>query len=571
MRTLQNDYADGIFDVSPDCGFLTIKQPYGSLLEIGDQFGSLQRILDLMPVQKNSEGVPGLLSQPGELQKAVFSTLPNLLKECRKVAHDRFAMQALYRAYTFLSSAYLLEPAFHTFRLTGDYGKANNILPAKLSQPLCFVAGQLDVYPWLDYSYAYSLGNVTFKDPNLRTAEALYDYNNLKMACSFSGGEDENGFIMLHVDINQYSPDLISAIRSTLQGLVEFDPVYVSKGLRQCYETMVKINQRRKLMWQASDHHRYNDFRIFIMGIKGNEELFGEGVLYEGVSSENNLKAKTENSFDTSSHTSRNLHSYRGQTGAQDSIIPTVDIFTGLDSFYPQNELTEYLMDLRTYRPKVFQRYLNDLREDCSNMFDLISDLCVRSDSRSDSQSNDPTPLIYLLALVEQVYFFRNGHWQFVQKYIMKNTRYSKATGGTPILRWIPNQIDATLRYMNKILDRLADLNGSDLNGSDLNGSDLNGSDLNGSDLNGSDLKVNLNCVGSDLNVNLNCVGSDLKDIDQSVYDLYHRIRENFESKCELLQKQMEQLSGAKAGRDQRCVADSVFAANTELKLRDDE
>jgi hypothetical protein len=62
-----------------------------------------------------------------------------------------------------------------------------------------------------------------------------------------------------------------------------------------------------------------------------------------------------------------------------------------------------------------------------------------------------------------------------------------------------------------------------------------------------------------------------LKDIDQSVYDLYHRIRENFESKCELLQKQMEQLSGAKAGRDQRCVADSVFAANTELKLRDDE
>ena len=50
--------------------------------------------------------------------------------------------------------------------------------------------------------------------------------------------------------------------------------------------------------------------------------------------------------------------------------------------------------------------------------------------------------MCYLLAIVEEIYKFRNGHWQFVQKYIVANTKYAKATGGTPIFSWIPNQIN---------------------------------------------------------------------------------------------------------------------------------
>ena len=64
-------------------------------------------------------------------------------------------------------------------------------------------------------------------------------------------------------------------------------------------------------MWSASNPCNYNNFRAFIMGIKGNEEIFGEGVKYEG--SNNN-----------------ELRTYRGQSGSQDDIIPTVDIFSGL-------------------------------------------------------------------------------------------------------------------------------------------------------------------------------------------------------------------------------------------------
>ncbi|GIS00720.1 MAG: hypothetical protein CM15mP102_15400 [Flavobacteriales bacterium] len=45
---------------------------------------------------------------------------------------------------------------------------------------------------------------------------------------------------------------------------------------------MKSINERRQIMWEASRWKHYNDFRVFIMGIKGNNEIFGDGVIYEG-------------------------------------------------------------------------------------------------------------------------------------------------------------------------------------------------------------------------------------------------------------------------------------------------
>ena len=34
----------------------------------------------------------------------------------------------------------------------------------------------------------------------------------------------------------------------------------------------------------------------------------------------------------------------------------------------------------------------------------------------------------------------------------MKNTKYAKATGGTPIISWVPNQIGAVLAYMSDLV-----------------------------------------------------------------------------------------------------------------------
>ena len=180
------------------------------------------------------------------------------------------------------------------------------------------------------------------------------------------------------------------------------------------------MNEKRQLMWTNSDTSRYGAYRIFLMGSVGNDKIFDDGLLYENVKEE---RVK-----------------YRGETGAQDDIIPTLDIFTGVIKFYPDTVLTKYLHDLRDYRPKVIIEFFNDLEKESINLKDRIFDLCGNRG------------LIYFLAIVNEIYLFRNGHWQFVQNYIMNNTEYNVATGGTPLNMWLPNQIKACLDCMDDIL-----------------------------------------------------------------------------------------------------------------------
>ena len=139
------------------------------------------------------------------------------------------------------------------------------------------------------------------------------------------------------VYINELSPALVGGIMEVGKG------ANIGANLKSVALTMQAINSRRKEMWTASRHERYNDFRIFIMGIKGNEALYGDGLVYDGCF--NNEPRQ-----------------YRGQTGAQDSLIPMMDIFSGIVDHYPENKLTEYLLDLRTYRPKCIQEFFVDLR-----------------------------------------------------------------------------------------------------------------------------------------------------------------------------------------------------------------
>ena len=277
------------------------------------------------------------------------------------------------------------------------------------------VSEKLDVYPFLDYHYAYSLGNYVKIDDTKG-----FEWENLAMAAKFSGMDDERGFIMLHVDINQHSPELVGSIFDFLESN---ESKNVNNSLKKCLSAMKKINERRQIMWQASRWKHYNDFRVFIMGIKGNDEIFGDGVIYEGVSDK--------------------PVQYRGQTGAQDNIIPTADIFTGVIDYYPSNDLTKYLLDLRTYRPKCIQNFLEDIKNEMGNNR-LFNNL---------KESNNEEGLCLLIQILDEIYYFRNGHWQFVQKYIMANTKYAKATGGTPIISWIPNQITAVLNYMDDVIN----------------------------------------------------------------------------------------------------------------------
>ena len=42
-------------------------------------------------------------------------------------------------------------------------------------------------------------------------------------------------------------------------------------------------------------------------------------------------------------------------------------------------------------------------------------------------------------------------HWNMTKSYIIANTKHPKATGGTPITTWLPNQFLAVMENMKKI------------------------------------------------------------------------------------------------------------------------
>jgi indoleamine 2,3-dioxygenase len=403
------NYSDNFFEVNHKNGFLPKDSP---LAVLPKKYTELQVLIDEMPIKKD-DGTDGLLSRRGGIEEAIgnLSNLKHLVSE----EEDVFLIQALFRAYSFLTSAYLLAPAHFNYIETKKYGKAHTVLPSQIAEPFVIVSEKLDVYPFIDYHYSYSLGNFIKIDKSKG-----YEWENLAMAAKFSGMDDERGFIMLHVDINQHSPELVGSILDYLKADEEKS---VNLSLSKCLSAMKKINERRQVMWQASRWKHYNDFRVFIMGIKGNDEIFGDGVIYEGVSDK--------------------PVQYRGQTGAQDNIIPTADIFTGVIGYYPTNDLTKYLLDLRSYRPKCIQNFLSDIKDEMGDNR-LFNNL---------KESENEEGFCLLLQILDEIYYFRNGHWQFVQKYIMANTKYAKATGGTPIISWIPNQITAVLNYMSDVID----------------------------------------------------------------------------------------------------------------------
>ncbi len=61
------------------------------------------------------------------------------------------------------------------------------------------------------------------------------------------------------------------------------------------------------------------------------------------------------------------------------------------------------------------------------------------------------------LRLLEHVRSFRWRHWLFAREYIIRRTSHPTATGGTPIVTWLPNQLFACLDLMRKVWDNIAD------------------------------------------------------------------------------------------------------------------
>lgn len=119
------------FMVSTTRGFLPRMEP---VVTLPSAFDALESLLQRMPV-KTLSGEPGLLAQC-KLGDAVHGEFPDLTDEMDKFKDDLPLMNALYRDYSFLASAYLLEPCHERFLRGEEYGLGRQVLPRNIARPI---------------------------------------------------------------------------------------------------------------------------------------------------------------------------------------------------------------------------------------------------------------------------------------------------------------------------------------------------------------------------------------------------------------------------------------------------
>lgn len=270
----------------------------------------------------------------------------------------------------------------------------------------------------MSYAAAYSLFNYRFADANTSFSE----YSNLRLIRGFERGLDpsssEAGFILTHVDMVRHTGGLIQGSVGLLDAVAaDSGSAAVSDSFELLLNTMQVIEASMENMWTHSRPKEYISYRTFIFGIT-NQSMFPNGVVYEGI---NDGKAMF----------------FRGESGANDSIIPLLDHILQIPM--PQNPLTEILKDFRSYRPKPHRDFLAYVRERAEEIG--VRKYCCR----------DVETSVLYLRLLEHVRSFRWRHWLFAREYIIRRSSHPTATGGSPIVTWLPNQLFAVMELMRSV------------------------------------------------------------------------------------------------------------------------
>lgn len=295
----------------------------------------------------------------------------------------------------------------------------------------------------MEYAGSYALFNYRLEDP-----KGGMEYSNLRLIRAFEHGLDpsssEAGFVLVHIDMVRNSGPLVAGTVDALRaagdaraglggGTIERRRE-LNAGLSSVLGAMRKINGVMETMWSKSRPTEYTSFRTFIFGITS-QSMFPNGVVYEGL----------DNGGEPLS--------FRGESGANDSIVPLMDNLLQLPM--PNTPLTEILNDFREYRPSNHKAFLLHVKEQSLDVdlkhFALGLGATPQGDEEEKGLLRESRSL--WIQVLDQVRDFRWRHWCFAREYILKRTSHPTATGGSPIVTWLPNQLEAVLEEMANVYE----------------------------------------------------------------------------------------------------------------------
>lgn len=288
--------------------------------------------------------------------------------------------------------------------------QVSNRLPANLSKAWVTVAKAVGMPPILSYP-SYCLFNFTRLDPT----QPAY-LGNILINQNFLGGLDEDWFILIHVDIEARAAQALRAIPDLLQSTENNDVDGMKTGLQEVYESLQKINATMNRMPENCDPYiYYTRVRPYIFGTKNNPAL-PKGLIYEGC-------FNNQPQF------------FRGETGAQSSIVPTMDGLLGVS--HENDPLKEYLMEMRDYMVPAHRRFIEAVEQQSTLRQRVVANL------------QEKELLDLYNGCVEELFRFRAKHLEYAATYIHKQATQSNnstafGTGGTPFMEYLAKHRDET-------------------------------------------------------------------------------------------------------------------------------
>lgn len=336
----------------------------------------------------------------GKVREVLQDSLPTITHDMIAALDEPAARMAMVH-YSFLVQAYIWGAADAATRL-----------PARLAGPMVALADRLDQQPLLQYS-GYVLDNWGLIDP-----AAPVDLDNIYMVQKFAAGTDEAWFVLVHVAIEARAGAAL-ALFAPIIAAAEEGAVDTARGLlEQMVSIWAGINAIFDRMPEQCDPYIYfRRVRPYIHGWKDNPAL-GAGVIYEGVE-----------------RFGGEPQAYRGQTGSQSSIVPSMDALLGVR--HAADPLKTYLDELHIYRPTGHRRFIEDVRA-ASRLRDFVS----RTGHKGLTEAYN--------GAVKAVADFRGRHLEYAATYINKQGGKSTGnnpdvgTGGTPFMKYLKKHRDET-------------------------------------------------------------------------------------------------------------------------------
>ncbi|MCX7925769.1 MAG: indoleamine 2,3-dioxygenase [Fimbriimonadales bacterium] len=342
----------------------------------------------------------------------IAADLPKLLvaRKIRQVvdAMPRLTIERLQTERELRRAMMLLSYIGHAYVWNGD-APAERV-PANLAQPWYEVSQRLGRPPVLSYA-SYALDNWRRLDPT-----APIELGNIVLLQNFLAGLDEEWFILIHVDIEAKAARAIRQIPSAMSAAARRDISTLTHALQEVAAALEQMYAVLARMPEACDPYiYYHRVRPYIHGWKNNPAL-PNGLIYEGVDAYGGQPQQ-----------------FRGETGAQSSIIPTLDGLLGVQ--HADDPLKTYLMEMRLYMPPAHRRFM-EVVETRSTVRDVVL------------HSDDATLRDAYNACVENIQRFRALHLEYAASYIYKQQAKdsknptSVGTGGTPFMKYLKKHRD---------------------------------------------------------------------------------------------------------------------------------